>query len=148
MKSRRLQRYLSSLLAMVMLLSLIPAQVFATEDVELHDHEHEAAENPLDLGVEVPLVEDLQIVDSEEEVLPDSSYALIVEEDPTESEVVGEDITADLEDANAQYVRDIVADMDAFLVRYGITADMTDEEIEEAIYELDDEAFDTIADIE
>jgi len=167
MRSREAKQFLSYLLAVIMLVSMVPVQIFATEEVIIHDHEV-TTEDPsvLDLtgDVDIPVLDLVTepIVDETSEAaldltsgssvtsepVVDSSSDLLENGGVTDSEQAGDEVTSEREAAQERYVKEIVAEIDAFLVRYGIAADMTDEEIEDAIYEIDDEGFDKIAEIE
>ena len=112
---RELKRWLSLLLALVMILSAVPLQAFAAE-VDDHDHEHDA----------------------------------IATEPVVTEPVVAEPVVTEPEDGNpSELAVELTDRVNAIVEDYGLSADMTEDEVFEAMYEKsDDELFATMDELE
>lgn len=159
MKNRGLKRYLSSLLAMIMLISVIPVEVFATEVEDVHSHEDEIiiggdepiVENPLDLGVD-PVI-NMPVIDSSDDLMDVgatdtelvSGGNVVIEKITTEpaieepEETVTEPAIEEPEEESGysdEYL-DAQFIIDDILTYYVGGTDKNDEEIDEIVSQMD-----------
>ena len=112
-----LKRWVSLLLALIMIFSVLPFEALAEEE---HDHDHSHEE---EIQSSEPAV-------TEEEVTEPSETPTETEPEVTEPEVTEPEAAAE---PSAQAV-ELVNHINAVLETFGVTADMDDQQIKQAIY--------------